>query len=93
MPFGGANMMLCCLCRQDAVTEWLENNTSSGKIVRKQPMGSSSWSSASVYETEGGQKYFVKETRGHGVGMFEGEALGLQAMHGKRYAHTLIVCF
>lgn len=46
-------------------------------------MGSSSWSSASVYDTAEGGNFFVKETRGHGVGMFEGEALGLQAMHGE----------
>ena len=66
---------------------WIVENLEGGKIARKQPMGGSGWSSASVYVTEGGQKYFVKESRGRGLEMFLGEAKGLQAMHG-----TLLLC-
>lgn len=46
-------------------------------------MGGSGWSSAYVYTTAGGQRYFVKTARGRDEGMFRGEALGLQAMYGE----------
>lgn len=39
--------------------------------MKKRPMGSSSWSSASIHETEAGKKYFVKETMGKGMEMSE----------------------
>lgn len=72
-----------CLDRgSDPVETWIEENLEGGKIAKKQPMGGSGWSSANVYVTEGGQKYFVKESRGRGLEMFLGEAKGLQAMHG-----------
>lgn len=45
-------------------------------------MGSSSWSNAYRYETESGQKFFVKEAKGQDAAMFQGEALGLSAMYG-----------
>lgn len=43
-------------------------------------MGGSNWSSARVYATTSGQKFFVKSSRARDEGMFKGEALGLQAM-------------
>ena len=72
------------LCRgREAISGWIEEHLECGPVVKKSPMGSSSWSSASVYHTESGQKFFVKEARSGGFDMFRGEALGLQAMHGE----------
>ena len=76
--------LLIRLCRgRDAVSGWIEDHLNCGPVVKKSPMGSSSWSSASVYHTESGPKFFVKEARSGGLDMFRGEALGLQAMHGE----------
>ena len=47
-------------------------------------MGSSSWSNAYRYDTDGGKSFFVKEAKGQDGTMFKGEALGLQAMYGAR---------
>jgi fructosamine-3-kinase len=61
---------------------WIEDNLEGGKVVKKQSMGGSGWSSAAILTTENDQKYFAKESKGRGVEMFLGEAKGLQAMHG-----------
>ena len=43
----------------------------------------SSWASSHRYDTESGQRFFVKVARGTDGTMFKGEALGLQAMYGE----------
>lgn len=75
---------------QDAVSTWIEDNLEGGKVVKKQSMGGSGWSSAAVLTTENGQKYFAKESKGKGIQMFLGEAKGLKAMHG---APSLVALF
>eukprot|EP00884_Botryococcus_braunii_P015675 jgi/Botrbrau1/2791/Bobra.0125s0004.2 len=70
----------------DVVTDWIEKNLDGGKVVRVGFVGSSSWSSAYKYDTEGGPSYFIKTALGQDEGMFQGEALGLQAMY---ETHTL----
>lgn len=45
-------------------------------------MSSSSWANAYRYDTDSGQRFFVKEAKGQDGTMFKGEALGLQAMYG-----------
>ena len=68
-------------CRgQDAVSSWIEDNLGGGKVVKRQSMGGSGWSSAAVLTTEDGQKFFAKESKGRGIAMFKGEAKGLQAL-------------
>jgi fructosamine-3-kinase len=54
----------------------------SGKVTKRSIAGSSSWSTAYIYTTEGGKKVFVKQSSHGDETMFRGEALGLQAMHG-----------
>ena len=58
----------------------MEQNLGAGKVVKRSQMGSSGWSSAYVYTLESGRKVFVKQ--GRDAAMFQGEALGLQAMYG-----------
>ena len=69
-----------CCSSQDAVSNWVEENLGGGKVVKRQSMGGSGWSSAAVLTTEDGQKFFAKESRGRGIAMFRGEAKGLQAL-------------
>jgi fructosamine-3-kinase len=45
-------------------------------------IGTSGWSSQSIYRTTDGQTFFAKMSRRRASEMFEGEALGLQAMYG-----------
>ncbi|CAL5227300.1 g10235 [Coccomyxa viridis] len=72
---------------QCGIDGWIEQNLDSGRVVSRNQVSSSSWSSASVYTTDSGTKYFVKQSKaGADDGMFKGEALGLQAMYG---THTL----
>ena len=79
-------------CPASSVDDWIEQNLDSGKVVSRNQVSSSSWSSAYVYETESGTKYFVKQSgRGADEGMFKGEALGLQAMYGKCFTRKLAV--
>ena len=68
---------------------WIEENLDGGKVVKESLAGSSSWSSAYTYHTESGKKYFVKLSPGRDSSMFEGEALGLQALYGV-YLHYLL---
>ena len=74
-----------------AVANWIEDNLECGKVTNQGFMGSSSWSNAYRYDTESGQRYFVKEAHGQDATMFQGEALGLQAMHGTT-ARSRIYC-
>ena len=70
-------------CRGESVVkDWIAENLDSGKVTKEQLAGSSQWSSAYVYDTESGQKFFVKLSLGRDSSMFEGEALGLQALYG-----------
>ena len=69
--------------------DWIAHNLDSGEVVKESMEGSSSWSSAYTYHTESGQKYFVKLSLGRDSSMFEGEALGLQALYGINAACTL----
>jgi protein-ribulosamine 3-kinase len=74
---------LPCL-RADAAAEWIEANVEGvGKVTGSTFHGSSGWSSAYVYSTESGQKFFVKSSQSRDDSMFKGEALGLQAMYGE----------
>ena len=74
-----------------SIDDWIEQNLDTGKVLSRNQVSSSSWSSAYVYETESGTKYFVKQSgRGADEGMFKGEALGLQAMYGKCCAMNLL---
>lgn len=63
--------------------DWIADNLDSGKVTKEQLEGSSQWSSAYVYDTESGKKYFVKLSHGRDSAMFKGEALGLQALYGE----------
>jgi len=60
-----------------------------GKVVNRQSMGGSGWSSPAVLTTEDGQKFFAKESKGRGIEMFRGEAKGLQALSAAAEASTL----
>lgn len=67
-----------------SIDDWIEQNLDSGKVVSRSQVSSSGWSSAYVYQTDNGTKYFVKQSgSGADKGMFKGEALGLQAMYGE----------
>lgn len=71
----------CCRSAPtDAITSWIEETMQQGPVVKQSFMGGSSWSSAYVYETADGAKYFIKMARSSSPEMFQGEALGLQAM-------------
>ena len=67
---------------EEVVKQWIADNLDGGKVVKESLAGSSSWSSAYVYHTESGKKFFVKLSLGRDSSMFEGEALGLQALYG-----------
>lgn len=71
------------LCSGESVVkDWIADNLDSGKVTKEQLAGSSQWSSAYVYDTESGKKFFVKLSLGRDSSMFKGEALGLQALYG-----------
>lgn len=68
----------------DGLTTWIEEHLDCGSVSGQKFMGGSSWSSAYVYETTSGKRFFVKTALGRSAEeMFAGEALGLQALHGK----------
>ena len=72
--------------RAPSVSHWIEHEMGS-KVTRGGGVGGGSgWSSATIYTTEDGRQFFVKTSRGiEALSMFEGEALGLQAMYGAFY--------
>ncbi|KAK9812179.1 hypothetical protein WJX73_002325 [Symbiochloris irregularis] len=63
------------------IARWIEANLDCGKVTKESFMSSSSWSNAYRYDTDSGQRFFVKEAKGQDGTMFKGEALGLQAMY------------
>ncbi|KAL3147712.1 hypothetical protein ABBQ32_002455 [Trebouxia sp. C0010 RCD-2024] len=65
----------------EVIENWIAENLDGGRVVKQSQAGASSWSSAYVYRTQTGKKYFVKVSRNRDSGMFEGEALGLQALY------------
>lgn len=82
---------LVSTCRSDSpIATWIEQNLDSGKVTGQGFMGSSSWSNAYRYDTESGQRYFVKEAKGQDGTMFKGEALGLQALYGTPRGHKRV---
>lgn len=75
--------LACCERRgEQVVKDWIADNLDSGNVTKESLAGSSSWSSAYVYHTESGKKFFVKLSLGRDISMFKGEALGLQALYG-----------
>lgn len=71
-----------CSKAGEVVEKWIADNLDGGRVLKQSQAGASSWSSAYVYHTETGQKYFVKHSLNRDSSMFEGEALGLQALYG-----------
>jgi len=70
--------------RAASVNDWIAENMGSPVAKGGDVGGGSGWSSATIYTTQDGQQYFVKTARGkEAFSMFQGEALGLQAMYGK----------
>ena len=51
-------------------------------MIKVQSIGSSGWSSQLVYTAEDGTNFFAKMSRKSAADMFQGEALGLEAMYG-----------
>lgn len=68
----------------DGAAAWIEEHLGL-RVTGTKFQGGSSWSSAYVYDTEGGRRLFVKTALGRDPeAMFRGEAEGLRAMHGGR---------
>lgn len=61
------------------ITKWCESTSQTVKSIDW--VGSSDWASFRKVTTSGGTTYFVKTSRRSAQEMFEGEALGLQAMY------------
>lgn len=70
-------------------TRWVETHLNVGRVQRTRGHGGSSWAAMHVLEMEGGKKLFLKTSRDGAAGleMFQGEAMGLNAMH-----HTQTMC-
>ncbi|KAK9845281.1 hypothetical protein WJX81_002192 [Elliptochloris bilobata] len=64
----------------DVIADWLHEHMG-GAVLRKSSLGGSSWSSAYRYELDNGKHLFVKLATSGDDTMFQGEALGLQAMY------------
>ena len=66
----------------DAVTAWVKE-AGHGSVVKSQPLGSSGWASFCRVEVSDPNTpdFFVKSSDRSAEEMFEGEALGLQAMY------------
>ena len=56
-------------------------------MTASQSRGGSDWAEFSTYDTESGQKFFVKTSR-RDAEMFMGEGAGLRAMHA---TNTLVI--
>lgn len=87
-----AAMTLCRAAIRGAdskIVEYIENHIpGAGKVTIHQGMGSSGWATSSRFDTDGAMRFFVKQARGSDQGMFQGEALGLQALYD---THTLCI--
>ncbi|XP_078447940.1 protein kinase superfamily protein [Wolffia australiana] len=64
----------------DPIKEWILTEGKASQIRRISPIGGGCISLANRYDTDCGS-FFVKTNRGIGPSMFEGEALGLNAMY------------
>jgi hypothetical protein len=67
--------------RNDPVAQAITQETGLD-MVSIQTIGSSGWSMQVVYTGSDGTKFFAKTSRKSAKDMFEGEALGLEAMYG-----------
>ncbi|GLT44951.1 hypothetical protein SLA2020_188220 [Shorea laevis] len=67
----------------DPVRDWILSEGKASKITRISPVGGGCINRASRYDTDAGS-FFVKTNRNIGPSMFEGEALGLDAMYKTR---------
>ncbi|KAL6499315.1 hypothetical protein OROHE_025978 [Orobanche hederae] len=65
---------------EDPVREWILSEGKATQIAGIRPIGGGCISHASRYDTDAGP-FFVKTNRSVGPSMFEGEALGLNAMY------------
>lgn len=70
-----------------SIDEWIEKNLDAGAVTKSQRRGGSDWAEFSTYETENGQRFFVKTSR-RDPEMFMGEGAGLRAMHA---TNTLVI--
>eukprot|EP00252_Welwitschia_mirabilis_P020871 TRINITY_DN520_c0_g1_i2.p1 TRINITY_DN520_c0_g1~~TRINITY_DN520_c0_g1_i2.p1 ORF type:complete len:264 (-),score=50.11 TRINITY_DN520_c0_g1_i2:391-1182(-) len=66
--------------KNDPIREWILGEGGATKIVRVSPVGGGCINAASRFDTDVGS-FFVKRNSDIGPEMFEGEALGLNAMH------------
>lgn len=69
-------------CRTGDVIASVISDRTGVDVKGSRSIGSSGWSSQMVYTAADGQKFFAKTSRKAAKDMFEGEALGLQAMYG-----------
>lgn len=67
----------------DPIREWILSEGKATKIMGISPVGGGCINLASRYDTDVGS-FFVKQNRSIGPSMFEGEALGLNAMYETR---------
>ena len=77
----------------DVIADWIEANLpEAGPVTGTTSLGSSDWSSFQRLQTASGQRFFVKQARGHAAeAMFNGEALGLTAMYGESNIEEYLV--
>ncbi|KAL6767133.1 hypothetical protein ACKKBG_A38720 [Auxenochlorella protothecoides x Auxenochlorella symbiontica] len=66
---------------RDVAGGWIEEHMAKGHVTGWRSLGGSGWSSAMQATTSQGAKYFVKTSGSNAAEMFQGEALGLQAMY------------
>ncbi|CAN1157555.1 Protein-ribulosamine 3-kinase, chloroplastic [Linum perenne] len=64
----------------DPISDWITTEGKATQITRISPVGGGCINRANRYETDAGS-FFVKTNRSIGPSMFEGEALGLNAMY------------
>ena len=78
-------------CRTGDVIASVITDRTGVEVKGSRSIGSSGWSSQLVYTATDGQKFFAKTSRKSAKDMFEGEALGLQAMYGvQQFLHVAI---
>ena len=70
------------------VKTWIADHLENGRVVKESFASSSDWSTAYIYHTESGKKFFAKISQGRDTSMFQGEALGLQALYGLCFSLT-----
>eukprot|EP01023_Acetabularia_acetabulum_P058044 TRINITY_DN6795_c0_g1_i2.p1 TRINITY_DN6795_c0_g1~~TRINITY_DN6795_c0_g1_i2.p1 ORF type:complete len:357 (-),score=42.40 TRINITY_DN6795_c0_g1_i2:41-1039(-) len=71
-----------CMSQPNSPSQWIEQNLKNGKVLNCGSVGSCGWPQQYIMSMEDGTRYFVKTARGYNADeMFEGEALGLMALH------------